>query len=138
MRVKGKNKNKSLILTAVIVLGGVVLIAVGIGRSNLNFYVTIDQLQRSPAESAGRVRVVGEVAERSWKSVGDPGQYVFTLKDEGATLPVRYTGAPITAEPGRQVVVEGVLTKDGTFQADRILTRCESKYSARGKEAARP
>jgi cytochrome c-type biogenesis protein CcmE len=58
--------------------------------------------------------------------------FQFTVTDdEGAMIPVVYTGAvPDTFQEGADVVVEGRLTPRGVFEADRLLAKCPSKYEA--------
>jgi cytochrome c-type biogenesis protein CcmE len=47
------------------------------------------------------------------------------------TFPVHYSGPlPDTFEEGRDVVVEGQLTQEGTFEAATVLTKCGSRYEA--------
>jgi cytochrome c-type biogenesis protein CcmE len=47
---------------------------------------------------------------------------------------VRYQGlTPDNFEEDREVVVEGRLGPAGVFQADTLMTRCESKYQAKVK-----
>jgi cytochrome c-type biogenesis protein CcmE len=60
----------------------------------------------------------------------------FRLRDvEGSTsVPVRYSGTiPDLFRAGRDVHVEGKL-QDGVFVADRLTTKCPSKYAP--KQAA--
>jgi cytochrome c-type biogenesis protein CcmE len=55
----------------------------------------------------------------------------FVVTDGDATLPVRYHGIiPDTFVDGADVVVEGQLTGDGTFEAHTLLAKCPSKYEA--------
>jgi len=127
--------SKSILMTAVILLAGVILIAMGIVRSNLNFYTTIGEVKKSCEE---KVRVLGVVKADTWKSEVMVGTYTFTLTDNKDEIAVRYTGSPVDASSGRQIVVEGCFGRDGVFHADRIMTKCESHYSAKNGKAKSP
>ena len=56
----------------------------------------------------------------------------FRLEDQenkATTLWVEYTGAiPDTFKAGAEVIVEGGLRPDGSFQAKTLMTKCPSKY----------
>jgi cytochrome c-type biogenesis protein CcmE len=58
----------------------------------------------------------------------------FTVVDiaSGKTrFPVQYNGpVPDTFEEGRDVVVTGRYTAEGTFEATELLTKCGSRYEA--------
>jgi cytochrome c-type biogenesis protein CcmE len=61
----------------------------------------------------------------------DPGgrQVTFKVTDGARTYPVVYRGiAPDTFTDGVDVVVEGRLGRDGTFQATTLLAKCASRY----------
>ena len=98
--------------------------------------------QLRPSDLAGRtdrVSVVGKVVGpiRNRERAREAGLR-FALRDvEGATrVPVVYRGTvPDQFKLGRDVVLEGTL-RNGVFQADRLMTRCPSKYKA--KEPATP
>jgi cytochrome c-type biogenesis protein CcmE len=61
----------------------------------------------------------------------DPGgrHYAFQVTDGALTYPVVYRGiAPDTFTDGVDVVVEGRMQADGTFQATTLLAKCASRY----------
>jgi cytochrome c-type biogenesis protein CcmE len=54
----------------------------------------------------------------------------FAVTDGAESIPVRYSGVvPDIFSEGRQVVVEGGLTADGTFAAVTLLAKCPTKYN---------
>ncbi len=126
-------KISNLLITITVILGGVVLIAVGILRSDWNYYQTIEQVKKSHLSTSMKIRIVGQIAPNSWIVGPGVGKFSFVLTDGSQTLPVHYIGPALSAIPGRQIVVEGFLGPDGTFQAGKILTKCESKYTVKGK-----
>jgi cytochrome c-type biogenesis protein CcmE len=60
--------------------------------------------------------------------------HIFTVKDladETATFEVEYRDAlPDTFAEDVEVVLEGQLRADGTFEAATLLTKCGSRYEA--------
>ena len=81
----------------------------------------------------GRVSVAGKVVGQPTGAARDPDGLHFTLRDvEGtATVPVVYHGSvPDLFRTGRDVSVEGSL-QNGVFVADKLVTKCPSKYSAK-------
>lgn len=118
-------------ITILMVLVGSALIVTGLMRSNFNYYMTIEQLKASKQSSPdATVRVLGQMAPDSWKPAGSVGSYTFTLEDQKQTLAVQYTGSPINPASGKQIVVEGYLDNKAIFVSRKIMTKCESKYSA--------
>jgi len=56
-------------------------------------------------------------------------EYAFQVTDGAKVFPVVYRGiAPDTFTDGVDVVVEGRLASDGTFQATTLLAKCASRY----------
>ena len=133
-------KTQTLTITILVIFVGLTLIAIGLMRANFDYYMTIEQLKNSPStsSSAGVVRVLGGISPDSWKSVALPGVYTFVLEDQDQTLPVEYTGAPINVAADRSIVVEGRYSDNGTFISKKIMTKCESKYSANPKGDRQP
>ncbi|HVE77963.1 MAG TPA: cytochrome c maturation protein CcmE [Gemmatimonadaceae bacterium] len=63
----------------------------------------------------------------------DPGgrHYDFQVTDGAQSYAVSYRGiAPDTFTDGVDVVVEGRLSRDGTFQATTLLAKCASRYES--------
>ena len=52
-------------------------------------------------------------------------------------LVCRYHGAlPDPFKEGRNVIVQGMLQKDGSLQASQLIVKCPSKYVEKGKDEA--
>jgi cytochrome c-type biogenesis protein CcmE len=78
------------------------------------------------------IRLAGWVKQDSIVTNAEKMQLDFELAGEKNTIPVRFYGAvPKNFEAGKEVFVEGRIGNDRVFNADRILTRCESKYKAK-------
>lgn len=99
-----------------------------ISRSPLtNYYVTVDELSKSA--TAGRVRVGGPIVPGSieWSNAGR--SLTFQIQGDAKPLRVTYRGfAPDSFRDGTTVIVEGELSRDGTFAADNLLVKCPHQY----------
>ena len=74
-------------------------------------------------------QVMGEVDKENVRYDLEGGVLHFTIIDEnGHTLPVSYQGVkPGNFDQANSVVCNGRVV-DGTFEADRLLVKCPSKY----------
>jgi len=109
------------------------------------YYLTVDECVADASSLPGQqVRVSGKVARGSLRISPDAKHAEFSLLGASETLPVAYSGPlPDGLAEEIDVVVEGRLDDAGTLQGVKVLTRCASKYSAKGPErvsrsAARP
>lgn len=108
-----------------------VLAAVGLTQvfvSQASPYVTVKE-----AEGKGQVvHVVGKIVPDTIKQNSLAREVQFVLTDETGTMPVRYVGPPQSnLEQATQVVVIGN-KKAGTFECDKMLVKCPSKYESEG------
>ncbi len=104
------------------------------------YYLTVDELlARNDAAYGERVRLMGKVEEGSIVRNSETNTLRFAVADEdGTSLPVVYSGmVPDAFKQGADVVVEGSLTRAGTFEADSLLVKCPSKYEARPEDQVR-
>jgi cytochrome c-type biogenesis protein CcmE len=131
-------KTQTLVKTLV----GVFVIGGGVGyfvyqamQSSWAYYYSVDEfsanrsiVKNSPLRIAGRVKQ-GSVA-RDLEKI----DLTFTLAGSNAEVLVHYKGSvPDNFAEGREVVVEGRLDTTEIFQADLLITRCESKYRVKVK-----
>jgi len=121
-----------------LVAGVVILLAIGfliynsMQGSVAAYFVTVGELQQHTATEEGqRVRVGGQVQPGSIRLNG-PGQPIdFTVTDGSHTIPVVYRGVlPDIFANNTQVVVEGMYHSNAAFQADTLLTKCPSRFTA--------
>jgi cytochrome c-type biogenesis protein CcmE len=121
---------------------GILVIGGGLGyfmyqamHSSWAYYYSVDDF--SAADNAGQgqsFRLAGRVKPGSIARDMENVTLRFTLAGARAELPVQYKGVtPDNFVEDREVVVEGHLTPGGVFQADTLMTRCESKYQAKVK-----
>ena len=123
-------------------LAGIIVIGGGMGyfvyqtmQSSWAYYYSVDDFaaadQRTPEQS---FRLAGTVKAGSVVRDVEQAKLEFTLAGAQAELPVQYKGVvPDNFTEEREVVVEGRLAAAGVFQADTLMTRCESKYQVKVK-----
>ena len=121
---------KLLVAGGAVALGIVYLIVTALQTSTV-YYITVGELlQRGPAGAAQQVRVAGDVVPGSVEKI-DAGLAIrFQVHDGSGQMPVYYKGGPVPDIFGEevQVVVEGKVGPDGTFQASTLLAKCPSKF----------
>ena len=129
-RVGGRlgSRQRKFLIGGLIVLATVGYLIYAAARGSTAYYMTIGELagQGSPAQS---VRVVGNVIGESILWEPRDLRLQFQITDGSGLLPVSYNGArPDMFRDGAEVVVEGKLNPDGTFEARTMLLKCPSKY----------
>jgi cytochrome c-type biogenesis protein CcmE len=115
-------------------------------RSSWAYYYSVDDfvrvtsvpMQQGDEKKASRIdpdriiRLAGKVKEGSVVNNVEKMELNFDLAGQKSSLLIKFRGAvPRNFAAGKEVVVEGMVAGDGSFQAAKILTRCESKYRAR-------
>lgn len=132
-----QKKIKFIIGSILIVLAVGYLISAGISNTS-KYFLTVDELAAQSTSYYGTgIKVKGKVVAGSIER--NPNNYLdiaFKIEEKSSNLKVLYKGVtPDMFKDGGDVVVEGVLTKDGVFHANTLLTNCPSKYEP-GKEAS--
>ena len=123
-------------------------------KDNLVYYYEVDEVQAAAATTDGRIRVSGDVVEGSIvkdedarvirfairaTTAGAPGATPRADPTSAESIPVVYGGTvPDIFREGIQVVVEGKMGPDGTFEAETLLAKCPSKYQEAGQLSAEP
>ena len=128
-----------LLVGGLVLAGAVAYLAVAGVRSGWVYYVAVDEFVGEAAVVGQRVRLTGTVAEEGLEVKPGAMAAKFELAGQRRRVAVRYRGAvPDLFKAGAPVVVEGKLDDAGVFQADKLLTKCASKYEARaaGQAAA--
>jgi cytochrome c-type biogenesis protein CcmE len=104
----------------------------------------------TPTELAGKVATNPRFRSKGVKVgarvvagtiVRDPSgrALTFRMTDGAQTYAVHYRGvAPDTFTDGVDVVVEGRLDRDGTFQATTLLAKCASRYENAPEQYRQP
>jgi cytochrome c-type biogenesis protein CcmE len=119
---------------------GIVVIGGGIGyfmyqamQSSWSYYYSVDEFAGgSEAVRNSSLRLAGKVKAGTVARDMERMQLSFVLAGTNNELPVNYTGVvPDNFAEEIEVVVEGHLEPSGTFNAQMLMTRCESKYKAK-------
>jgi len=125
-----RRRLKFLLLGAGVAAAMGFLLFVGVGSGGV-YYYTVDEFLTQHRDASGRFRVNGKVAIGTIERLPTGMDVRFTMTDGSKTLPVRYHGIiPDTFVDKADVVVEGRLASDGTFDASTLLAKCPSKYEA--------
>ncbi|MEY4577223.1 MAG: hypothetical protein RL701_1926 [Pseudomonadota bacterium] len=118
-----------------VVLGGALsLLMFGSEASDALVYSKlVNEVLTKPEDFKGReLRVEGELKQGSIAFREQPCEYRFVLGKEGKEMPVRFPQCivPDTFKDGvgLQVSVQGKLTNDGYFLANKVIAKCPSKY----------
>ena len=131
-------KQSRFVAGAVGLVAVVVYLAVTGAKSSMMYYYTPDELAaRLTTDPSARelgIKMGGRVVPGSVHYDPRTLDLRFTIVDIATgrtTYPVMHNGPlPDTFEEGRDVVVEGKLAADGSFQATTVLTKCGSRYEA--------
>jgi cytochrome c-type biogenesis protein CcmE len=119
-------------------VGAVILLAVTFyvaylgASSSWQYYVTVDECLDGTARFAGRkVRVSGLVAPGSLRIADDRISATFVLRGKSSELQTFCRGPlPDNLADDMAVVAEGTLDEAGLLRAEKVLTRCASKYES--------
>jgi len=134
--VAGRKTEKIVIGIVVIGLAAAYLLYEA-AKSSWAYYYSADEFaENQPAKISGSyiIRLAGAVKAGSIKYDGDKMQLDFELAGQKNSVPVRYSGAmPGNFADDKEVLVEGRAGADGVFNANQVLTRCESKYKVKLK-----
>jgi cytochrome c-type biogenesis protein CcmE len=122
----------------------VVVVSVALGgllwastREGAEYYKYVDEVLADTARYQGkRLRVHGDVVEGSVESDKALLRYRFKIASRAprspAVLSAEFRGIPPdTFKAGAEVIAAGVLASDGRLLADKIETKCPSKYEAK-------
>lgn len=107
--------------------------------SSWQYYLTVDEcLSEALALPGARLRVSGTIVRDSLSIDSQRTRATFSLRGSAKDLPVKLSGSipdNLTAE--MDVVVAGRIVDSEWLQAERVLTRCASKYESPQQTAAR-
>ena len=134
----GARRLKLLIAGGSIALGICYLVITALQTSTV-YYITVGELlARGPAGQSQQVRVAGDVVPGSVERIDAGLALRFLVHDGSGEMPVYYKGGPVPDIFGEQVqvVVEGKVGPDGTFQASTLLAKCPSKFETAAETGA--
>lgn len=124
------------IIVGVVVIGGAMgYFIYQAMQSSWAYYYSVDDFAvHKSAVKNNSLRIAGRVQKGSSERDLQKMRLTFTLAGSETTLPVSYEGVvPDNFAEDIEVVVEGHLAPDGVFQANKLITKCETKYQAKVK-----
>jgi cytochrome c-type biogenesis protein CcmE len=135
----GIPKWAKILLTVVIVGGGLGYLLYATAAPEVEWYKHVDEVLAQPSAWQGkRLQLHGRVVKGSIlrKQSGASYEYRFQVENNGKTVTAQHKGlVPDTFKDEAEVVLKGRLLPDGTFQVapDGVMAKCPSKYEARKK-----
>jgi len=121
------------LLGGVLILGTAGYLMATSIRETGTYYLTPTELATRINDDPGfrntGVKIGARVVPGSIQRIPGGREYLFNVTDGAKVVPVVYRGiAPDTFTDGVDVVVEGRMGTDGTFQATTLLAKCASRY----------
>ena len=120
------------------------LIVEGVRETGV-YYLTPTELARKTAADSSfyelGLKVGAKVVPGSVYRDAAGQRIDFRISDGVQDYPVSYRGIvpdTFTDADDIEVIVEGQLSRDGTFHATEVLAKCGSRYEAEAEQAARP
>lgn len=121
----------SFALGGLAILGAVIYLVIANTQANAVYYMTVSELKSCKTCATQSVRVAGVVQAGSVVNNDANQQMSFTIADGSQSLNVVYSGiVPDIFRPGITVVVEGLYSGHGPFQAQTLLAKCPSKFQS--------
>jgi cytochrome c-type biogenesis protein CcmE len=122
---------KKFLIGGVILLIAVAFLSYMGFMNSATYYYTVDEiLQQGDAVYGENVKIGGQIMSGSVSQESASRTLRFSITDEQQSLPVIYRGAiPDTFKVGNEIVAEGQLASDGTFQAHSLIMKCPSRYT---------
>lgn len=118
--------------------------AVTVGLASLSLIKGSVLYYKTPSEITAEgpgvaVRLAGKLVPSSVVK-DDSGGTTFEMTDGKTVVTVVYRGGATTAlataaKPGTQMVAEGTLTSDGTFESHHLMAKCPSKFATASPNA---
>jgi cytochrome c-type biogenesis protein CcmE len=129
---------RKLALASMLVACAIIYLAYLGAAESWQYYLTVDECLSDGAFHGGtRLRVNGKVAGGSLQIAPDRRQADFVLQGTKESLAVTFIGAmPDNLAENMDVVVEGRLADPKKFIADKVLTRCASKYQSKNSSTS--
>jgi cytochrome c-type biogenesis protein CcmE len=124
---------RKLAVALMLVTGAIIYLAYLGAAESWQYYLTVDECLNDVSLHGGTcLRVSGKVASGSLQIAPDRRQADFTLQGAKGSLAVTFSGSiPDNLAENMDVVLEGRFENETQFCADKILTRCASKYQSK-------
>lgn len=124
-------KNTKMLMGFSAIFIGIVILLIAATPGSSGTELTLEEFIKEPLKYEDRyVMTQGNLIEDTIKWDADKIDLRFDIKDEkGNVLHVQHTGVkPDNFTEGVIVIIEGFVNKDGSFTAEKVQTKCPSKY----------
>ncbi|MEM9999574.1 MAG: cytochrome c maturation protein CcmE [Pseudomonadota bacterium] len=126
-----KQKRLTVIFSGLAVLGAAAALMLTALSEQVTFFRTPTDLQAMQDTQTDRIRLGGLVADGSVQNLDD-ATVEFAVEDVNHSITVRYAGIlPDLFREGQGIVAEGILTREGYFEADTVLAKHDETYMPR-------
>lgn len=124
--MKIKYKRLVTLISAILILLGVVLFITTVFRNNIRYFATPTQVITENLKTHKHLRIGAVVKEKTWKRTDL--QHTFTLTDGRNEVTVTHTGMlPDLFREGQTIVVEGHFEGE-IFKASQVLAKHDENY----------
>ncbi len=122
-----------IIIGVVIIIAALAYLLVSGFRESSVYYMTVSEVLEQKGEIQGQgLRVSGYVNPATIDWDAQAIRVSFTMVEGSDSLRVHYNGVkPDQLADAQQVLAEGKLAEDGSFNASKLLLKCPSKYETR-------
>lgn len=129
-------KNKRLISGLLLITAALIIIVFSSTPSAGSKEVSISDLVKEGDYQGEYVTIQGVLKEETVKWNAEKIELRFEIADENhVSLPIYYEGIkPDNFSEGMTVLVEGFMDEKGMFDAEKIQTKCPSKYEGEDTE----
>lgn len=124
-------KNTKMLMGFSAIFIGIVILLIAATPGSSGTELTLEEFIKEPLKFEDKyVMTQGNLIEDSVKWDADKIELRFNIQDEkGNILHVLHQGVkPDNFSEGVIVMVEGFVNKDGSFTAEKVQTKCPSKY----------
>ncbi len=124
-------RKKRLIIILALVFGSGLAVSLTLFAldQNINLFYSVSQIASGEAPPNTRMRVGGMVVKGSVERAPNSLQVSFKLTDNANQLKVVFTGIlPDLFREGQGIMAQGILDKQGVFQAVEVLAKHDENY----------
>ncbi len=136
--MKKKSGASVYIAALILMLGGVGFLVYSGFEQGSVYFLTVSEALAAPSENLRTARLFGTVGKDGLDNDTAKQTIRFQLEDKDNpthSLWVNYNGVvPDTFEIGAEVIVEGGIDNNNTFNAKSLVTKCPSKYQKENRE----
>ena len=127
--MRRKHRRMGLLVVALTGVASAAALALTALEDNLLYFYGPSQIDEQGMSAGQRFRLGGLVAHESVQRLDDGMTITFTVTDMVEDVNVVYVGiVPDLFAEGQGVIANGMLDRDGVFQADEVLAKHDENY----------